>query len=200
MMDDDTEPAQEASTKEIDAVPGFASWHGLWRAWCFLCWQLVSPYTALVNTDGVHRYLLNMVQSKASEALGVRVQLQNFTLHLSTLSLDLYGIRVAGANPYPDPPLLQADHVGVEVRIVSVIHRAWYLDRLQIDHPVAWVVVDKDGRSNIPEIKSSGSSHTDVFQLGIRHALLIRGEIYYNDRPSALAADLHNLEFQVYFQ
>jgi translocation and assembly module TamB len=115
------------------------------------------------------------------------------------LSIDLYGLRVSGANPYPDPPLLQVDHVEIGIRIVSVIQRTWYFDRLKIDHPVAWVVVDKNGRSNLPKIKGTGSGHMDVFQLGIRHALLDRGEIYYNDRPSALAADLHHLEFRASF-
>jgi hypothetical protein len=46
--------------------------------------------TALVNTDGVHRYLLGLAQRKATAALVVRVQLQNFTLHPGALSLDLY--------------------------------------------------------------------------------------------------------------
>ena len=154
---------------------------------------------AIVNTDGVHRYLIGMAQRKASEALGVPVRLENFALHLPTLSLDLYGLRVSGASPYPNPPLLQADHVALGIRIVSIIRKTWYLDHLQIDHPVAWVVVDKHGVSNIPEFKSSGSSHNEVFDLGIRHAVLDRGESYYNDQPSSLAADLHNLKFRASF-
>src|SRR5215471_103817 len=96
---------------------------------------------AFVNTDGVHRYLINLAQREASQKLGVRVQLQNFTLHLSTLALDLYGIRVDGAAPYQHPPLLQLDHVAVGARIISVFGRKWYLDNLQIDHPVAWILV-----------------------------------------------------------
>ena len=154
---------------------------------------------ALVNTDAVHRYLIGLAQSEASEALGVQVKLENFTLHLPALSLDLYGIRVSGASPYPDPPLLQADHVEVGIRVVSVFRRAWYLDRLQVDRPVAWVVVDKNGVTNLPELKGSGSNHTSVFDLGIRHAVLARGEVYLNDRPSLLAADLHDLEFRASF-
>jgi translocation and assembly module TamB len=154
----------------------------------------------LLNRDGgVHRYLIGLAQTKASEALGVPVQLQNFALHLSTLSLDLYGIRISGANPSPNPPLFQADHIGLGIQIVSIFGRKWYFDRLQLDHPVAWVVVDKNGVSNLPILKSGGSSHSDVFDLGIRHAVLDRGEIYYNDRPGSLAADLHNLELRASF-
>jgi translocation and assembly module TamB len=161
----------------------------------FLVILAVFASVALANTDGVHRYLLGFAQRKAGEALGVRVQLENFTLHPGSLSLDLYGICVSGATPYQDPPLLQADHIGLGVRIISVLGRKWYFDKIQVDHPVAWIVVDNKGVSNLPVLQSYGSSHTDVFEIGIRNAAISRGEVYYNSRPSAVAADLHNLDF-----
>lgn len=153
----------------------------------------------LVNSESGHRYLLGLAQRKASSALGVSVQLENFALHLPTLSLDLYGVRIAGAVPHTDPPLLQADHLKVGVRVVSVLGRTWYLDQIQIDHPVAWIVVDKNGVSNLPVFQSSGTSHTDLFDLGIRHVQIVRGEVYYNSRPYALTADLHDLAFNSTF-
>ncbi len=194
---------------EPDGMEGTSRRRGS-RAWIrLIAWASASvvalvlaagvTIVALVNTDGVHRYLIGLAQSEASEKLGVQVKLENFTLHLPALRLDLYGIRVSGASPYPDPPLLQADHVEIGIRVVSVFRRAWYLDRLQIDHPVAWVVVDKNGVSNLPSAKRSGSSNSSVFDLGIRHAVLARGEVYYNDRPSLLAADLRDLEFRASF-
>jgi len=180
-----------------------------WRIFAWIAGSLVLliivcgiGLVALVNTDGVHRYLIGLAQREASKQLGVRVQMQNFTLHLSTLSLDLYGITVDGAAPYQQPALLEADHVAVGVRVISVLGRKWYLDNLRIDHPVAWIVVDKNGVSNLPKLqrssKSSSSTQT-IFDLGIRHALIDRGEIYYNSRPSALAADVHNLDFSASF-
>jgi translocation and assembly module TamB len=152
-----------------------------------------------VNSDAGHRYVLKLAQKKASETLGVPVNIRDIALHLSTLSLDLYGLRISGASPYPEPALFQVDHVGVGIRIVSIFGRKWYLDQLQFDHPVAWVVVDKNGASNIPTLKSSGSGNTNIFDLGVRHAVLNRGEVYYNDRQSFLAADLHNLDFRSTF-
>ncbi|HEY1767471.1 MAG TPA: translocation/assembly module TamB domain-containing protein [Terracidiphilus sp.] len=156
---------------------------------------------ALVNTDGVHRYLIGLAQRQATKKLGVRVHLENFTLHLSTLALDLYGIRVDGASPYQQPALLEVDHIAAGVRVVSLFGGKWYLDNLEIDHPVAWVHIDKNGVSNIPKLESSQSgSNTSIFDLGIRHTLLNRGEVYFNSRPSALAADVHNLDLRASFQ
>jgi translocation and assembly module TamB len=161
----------------------------------FLPIILLVAVLALINNDGVHRYLLSLIQREASKSLGVQVQLQDFLLHYRTLSVDLYGLRAAGAAPYSNPPLLTVDHVNAGVRIVSILSRKWYLDNIEIDHPVAWITVDKNGVTNIPAPKSSGKSNTDIFQLGIRHFHLSRGEVYYNSQPSALAADLHNVDF-----
>jgi translocation and assembly module TamB len=157
--------------------------------------------TILLRSARFHNYVLSTVEKKASETIGTKVQLQNFALNLSSLSLDLYGLTVAGANPYPDPPLLQVAHGEVGIRIVSVLHQKWYLDSLVIDQPVVKVFTDAHGVSNIPTIKSSGSSssNTSLFDLGIRHAVLDRGAVYYNDRQSVLSADLRNVDFRATF-
>ena len=154
----------------------------------------------LLNNARFHAFLLATLQTQASKSLGVRVELQNFTLHLSTLSVDLYGLTIHGATPYPDPPLLQVQHVQAGVRIVSVLRSTWYLDSFRVDRPVVQLFVDKNGVSNIPILKSSSNgSNTSVFDLGIRHAVLENGEVYYNSRPASLAGDLHNVSFNASF-
>ncbi|MEO7003839.1 MAG: hypothetical protein ABI064_00260, partial [Acidobacteriaceae bacterium] len=74
---------------------------------------VVVAATILLHSARFHGYLLRTVESKASAALGTRVQIQNFALHLSSLSADVYGVTVHGAEPYPDPPLLLVQHVAV---------------------------------------------------------------------------------------
>ncbi len=158
--------------------------------------------TLLLHSARFHNYVLSTVQKRASESIGTQVQLQNFALHLSHLSLDLYGLTVHGAAPYPNPPLLQVAHAEVSVRIVSVLHRKWYLDSFVVDRPVVKVFTDAHGVSNIPVIKSSGSSSsstTALFDLGIRHAVLDQGAVYYNNRQTVLSADLHNVDFRTSF-
>ena len=173
---------------------------GIWAGFTALTLLAAVTLVILFNNPRFHGYLLRTMESNASTSLGVRVQLQNFALHLPTLSVDLYGITVDGASPYPNPPILQVDHIEAGVRVVSILHRAWYFDSLRIDRPIAHIFVDDHGVSNIPTLKSSGnSSSTSVFDLGIRHALLDHGEVYYNDRPSALAVDLRDVEFRSSF-
>ena len=194
------------STAESDhkRTPASRLWKAAaWVAGIFIVLLLVAglAVTILLHSARFHNYVLSTVEQKASESIGTKVQLQNFALNLSNLSLDLYGLTVAGASPYPDPPLLQVAHGEVGVRIVSVLHQKWYLDSLVIDQPVVRVFTDAHGVSNIPTIKSSGSSssNTSLFDLGIRHAVLDRGAVYYNDRQSVLSADLRNVDFRASF-
>jgi translocation and assembly module TamB len=181
------------------------------RLWKIAAWVAISvvallvvagiAITAVLHSARFHNYVLSIVQKKASESIGTQVQLQNFALHLSNVSLDLYGLTVHGADPYPNPPLLQVAHAEVGVRIVSVLQRKWYLDSFVVDRPVVKVFTDAHGVTNIPVIKSSGSgnSNTSIFDLGIRHAVLDQGEVYYNNRQSVLSADLHNVDFRASF-
>jgi translocation and assembly module TamB len=163
---------------------------------CFVIAAVIA-LGALVNLDGVHSAILNFAQKKATESLGTRVEIQNFVLRWSPFGLDLYGITVDGAGSHPLPPLAQIQHVNVGLRIVSLSHFNFYLTNLRVDHPVVWLYVDKNGKSNLPSLKSSSSSSGSgvqtLFNLGVRHAVLDRGEVYYNDRPKPLEADLHDL-------
>ncbi len=153
----------------------------------------------IVNTSSGKKLVIKRVQEQASETLGVPVHLQNFALHLPTLSVELYGLTVDGAGPHPNPPLLQIQRAEAGVRVVSLFGRDWYFDNIRIDNPVAHIYVDKNGVSNIPTIKSNSSNNTTVFDLGIRHASLTNGSIFYNDQPQSIALDLRDVEFNSTF-
>jgi translocation and assembly module TamB len=156
----------------------------------------------ILHSNRVHRYILNTAQQKATESLGSDVKVGNYALNFSGISptIELYNVVVAGGDPYPNPPLLMVDHIRVGVRIVSVVNQKWYLSDVTVNHPVVRVFVDKRGNDNLPQTKSSGQkSNTSLFDLAVQHALLDRGEVYYNNRKSVLNADLHDVEFQSSF-
>jgi len=153
---------------------------------------------ALLHNQRFHNYVLTKVQQSASESLGVPVELQNYALHFSGISpaVDIYGLVVHGAAPYANPPFLQVEQARVGVRVVSLLRKTWYLSEFTVHHPVVQVRVDADGNSNLPKPKQSSSSSNGIqplFDLAVRHATLDQGEIYYNDRKSALDADLREL-------
>jgi translocation and assembly module TamB len=150
----------------------------------------------LLHSQRFHQYIITQVQSAAADSLGTRLDLQNFALNFNPLSLDVYGVTLHGAAPYPNVPVLQLQHAHVGIRIVSFLQQKWYLSDVQLDHPVVQVFVDKNGVSNIPKPKPSNSkSNTTIWDLGIRHTVLDNGEIYYNAQATPLQADLRDLNF-----
>ncbi|MGA7241549.1 MAG: translocation/assembly module TamB domain-containing protein, partial [Terracidiphilus sp.] len=91
-------------------------------------------------------------------------------------------------------------HVQAGVRIVSAFGREWYFDNIRIDNPVAQVLVDKNGVSNLPAFKrTSSTSNTTVFDLGIRHAVIANGAVFYNNQPRFLILDLRDVQFNATF-
>jgi len=156
----------------------------------------------LLHSRSVHQYVLRTAQEKITAALGSQVHARDYALHFNGISpsLDLYNVVIDGANPYPTPPLLTVDHLHAGIRIVSVLSKTWYMDDVTVSHPVVRLFVDAHGTDNVPQTKSSGQkSNTSIFDLGVRHALLDNGEVYYNNRKSVMNADLHDLNFQSAF-
>src|SRR5215469_11253527 len=151
---------------------------------------------ALLSSTSFHNYLLRTIERQASASLNAPVHLQSLAVHLSTLGFDLYGITIDGVGPGASKPLLQVDHVGLSVRIVCLLHRQWNLSNVAVDRPVVHLVVSSSGENNLPRPQNSTNSTTSIFDLKVGHVLLDRGEVYYNDRKSALEANLHDLQFQ----
>lgn len=148
----------------------------------------------VVHTSAFHDWVLAKIESTASEDLNAQVKVGRFDLSLSHLTLDLYNVSIHTTGPVP---LLHVAHLGASVKIISALHREWSLNDIQVDQPIVHLIVDKNGNSNLPHLQSSSTnSHTNVFDLAVKRAVLDRGEVYYNDQKSDLDANLKDLQFQ----
>ena len=165
---------------------------------------VVVGIAVLLHNPRFHAYMLRIAQQKATAALGSELRVRDFSLHWSGMSpaIDLYDVVVSGAPPYADPPLLRVDHVRLQVTITSLLRRTWYVEDVRIDRPIVRVFADRTGRTNLPARKEQTKSQqgrTSVFDLGVRHLSLEQGEVYYNNRKSALSADLLDVLFRAGF-
>jgi translocation and assembly module TamB len=148
----------------------------------------------LDHNEGFRHSILAKVEKSVRESTGARLEVRDFNLRLSNLSLDLYNVVVHGTEPDPNQPLAAVDHLQVGLTIDSLLHKKWHVRDIIVDHPVVRMAVNKAGENNLPkpEKKSTSSSNTNVFDLAIRELRLNNGEIYYNDQKTPLQADLHN--------
>jgi translocation and assembly module TamB len=168
-------------------------------------WSLAAIIVLLVGTavtlvllldhnEGFRHSILARVEKSVQESTGARLEVRDFNLRLSNLSLDLYNIVVHGTESDPSKPLMAVDHLQVGLTIDSLLNRKWHVRDIIVDRPVVRMAVNKAGENNLPkpEKKSTSSSNINVFDLAIRELRLNNGEIYYNDQKTPLEADLHN--------
>jgi translocation and assembly module TamB len=155
---------------------------------------VVTLVLLLEHNEGFRRDLLGKVANSIQESTGARLEVGDFHLRLSNLTLDIYNVVLHGREADPTKPLLQADHLQVGLTIDSLLHRKWHVRDIILDHPVVHMQVNKAGENNLPQPqkKSTSSSNTNVFDLAIRQLKLDRGEIYYNDQKTPLDAELRD--------
>ncbi len=153
----------------------------------------------VLRSERFHRYVIATVERKAAEATGGRVEVGSYAVRLSPITVTVDHIVVHGTEPPQGRPLLQAEQLKLGLKIVSLLKQKIDLRDIEVTHPVAALLVDKSGKTNIPQPKNpaSSSGSTNVWDLGIQRVLLSNGEIYYNARKTPLQAELHDLNTRV---
>ncbi len=174
--------------------------------WIFACLLalLIGAATAIyfyLRSTNFRHYALAKIVAEADAATGGKAEIGALDFQLSTLTAHLYEITLRGGEDPARPPLFHADKLTLRVKILSTLHRQFALRELLVDHPVVFVEVSRDGRSNLPTARPSQSgSHTSVFDLAVEHAQLTKGEINYNDRKAPLDANLYGLATNIHFE
>lgn len=158
-----------------------------------LAGTVVTLVLLLDHNEGFRRSILAKVENSLRESTGARLEVRDFNLKLSNLSLDLYNVVVHGTESDASQPLMAVDHLQVGLTIDSLLNKQWHVRDIIVDRPVVRITVNKAGENNLPKPeKKSTSSNTNVFDLAIRELRLNRGDIYYNDQKTPLEADLHD--------
>jgi translocation and assembly module TamB len=177
-------------------------WLG-WTAAAFLALSLVTGagVVSWLRSNSFRRYVITKIIQQADEATGGRMEVQNIDFRWSTLTVNLYGITLHGTENPAQRPLVQVDRLTLSLRMDSLLHRELRLTELLIEHPVAHLAIDRNGKSNLPEpAPQPGESHsTTVFDLAVRNTTLNNGEIYLNDTRIPIAAAIRDLHTAVQF-
>jgi translocation and assembly module TamB len=154
-----------------------------------------------LRTASFQRLAISKIVQQVNESTGARAEIHNLDFQISTLTAHLYNITIHGTEAAGQPPLLHVDKLTVGINIQSILQRKITLSELLIEHPAAYVQVNRDGKSNIPRSPQAKSeSNTNVFDLAAQHVLLTRGEINYNDSTIPLDADLYGLGTEIRFE
>jgi translocation and assembly module TamB len=143
-----------------------------------LAWYLRSPQFA------------NLVREKVvaaiEDATGGRVELGAFRWKLSRLEFEADNLTIHGLEPPAEPPLVHVAKLVVRAHIISLLGRRVDLTYLGIDSPQIHLIVDKGGKSNLPEPKQKSTSNPvqTLFDLAISRTEVREGLLQINDRQT----------------
>jgi translocation and assembly module TamB len=161
----------------------------------------IGGYSYLKSTSFQH-FALRQIVEKANDATGGRTEIGGLNFDLGTLTAHLYNITLHGTEASDQPPLLRAEELTIRLQIISAIHRKVTLREVVLNHPVLYLQRSHDGTTNVPTPPPapSTSGSTNIFDLGVGHVQLSRGEVNYGDRSVPLEASLYNLGANIRFE
>src|SRR3984893_18521008 len=156
---------------------------------------LVIAAVVIVRTHRFNQFLLAQIVQKAELSTGAHIDIQKLDIHWFPLTADFYGVVVHGRERVDEPPLLQAEHLGVSLGIRALLKKEADLYAITVDRPLVRLRVDRRGNTNLPMAPpSSSSSNMSVL---VRHASLKDGTVNYNDEQVPLAAELDDFQATV---
>jgi translocation and assembly module TamB len=130
------------------------------------------------------------VVSTVETATGGRVEAGSFQFDWTRLRAEIRGFVLHGLEPRDSPPLFRASSVAVGLRIVSLVKRDVDIQYLEVVEPQIHLIVDPDGRTNVPEpkIKSRDERTTveTILSLAIGRFDIQNGlfEVQWDRRPA----------------
>ena len=158
---------------------------------------------AVVETGLAERWMRGAIVAQLEKLTGGQVALRAFRFDFFGLRAEIDGLTIRGREPENSPPLLRAEHLLVDVRVVSLFGRKIALDEVRLDRPQIHVRFDESGRSNYPGPKTPGPPGKPVreriFDLTIRELRLNDGELLLNNTRVPLVAEGGELKFALDF-
>jgi translocation and assembly module TamB len=156
----------------------------------------------IIQTGAVERWVRNAVVSQIQGMTGTRVEIGSFHLSIWRLRAEISGLTVHGLEGPGEAPLFHADQLDVGIRVLSVLRRRVSLEELVINRPQVFIRIEKNGRSNVPRPKMTGSNRPwreTLFSLRIARLALRNGSVTYNNRRIPLAVQGRDLRFNLYY-
>ena len=171
---------------------------GLWSLVALLIIGLAGAL--LVQSDWFHQRVRNRIVRELEDATGGRVELGAFHFDWRMLRADLDQLVIHGLEKPPEQPLFRAAHLSVGLKIVSMLRTKIDIAFLRMREPEINVVVDRQGRTNIPEPRIPRKGRTGVqefLDLAIGEYSISKGNFRYQTRQWPLDVSGQNLELRM---
>ncbi len=107
----------------------------------------------MVRSGWLLEKIRERVVEEAAKATGGRVEIGALRLDWKTLTAEVDNLTIHGTEPADTPPLLYVKRVLIGFKVLSFIERQFNVARVEADGPVAHVIIEADGSTNLPHPK-----------------------------------------------
>jgi translocation and assembly module TamB len=170
--------------------------------WLLGVWTLVGvAVTGIAIGSGLINPILRHVLINRLENLtGSRVEIRTVSVGWFSLNATVNGLTIHGKEPTGIEPLCTVEQAKIGLRIDSFWGRRVSLNDLVLIQPRVHLLVQKDGRSNLPTFKQSASTQPlqeTLLNLHVRHLEIRDGWFLYNNLKSLVALEGGDLRLNI---
>ena len=150
------------------------------------------------TTNSFQNYVHRRMVHEIERMTGGKAEIGSFHVVPFRLQVEIRNITVHGKEAPTDVPLLHADSVAGQVKVISFLRTQFGFQSLIIERPVVHVVVGPDGSTtNIPVLRelpvASGPSPVEeLFAVSMDHLSVRNGELLWADQKIPLNFDVRN--------
>ena len=154
------------------------------------------------TTDSFQAYVRRRMVEEVERITGGRAEIGSFHVVPFHLQVEVRNITVHGKEPPTEAPLVHADSLLAQVKVISFLRTEFGFYSVVLDHPVVHIAIGPDGTTNIPAPRearkpSENTPIEQLFALSIDHLSVRNGELLWADRKIALDFSVHDTGLQM---
>jgi translocation and assembly module TamB len=160
-----------------------------------------------ITTDSFQNYVRKRVVAEVERITGGRAEIGSFHIVPFHMQVEVRNITVHGKEAATDVPLVHADSLVAQVKVISFLRTEFGFHSLTLEHPVIHIAIAPDGASNVPapripapellQTTAENASIERLFALSIDHLSVHNGELQWADRKIPLDLAVHNANLRM---
>jgi autotransporter translocation and assembly factor TamB len=139
-----------------------------------------------LGSDRFREQARQYVEENLARQTGAEVSLGKFEWDLREQRFHLEDVILRGSEPRDGPPLAHIDRIDAGVRLRDLLDRKANFTELIIERPQILLLVDADGKTNIPAFASRAPDLKLDYQVSIDDFKIVGGAATINARPVAI--------------
>jgi len=155
------------------------------------------------TTNSFQTYVHRRVVEEIERITGGRAEIGSFHVVPFHLQVEIRNITVHGNEGVDEVPLLHADSVVGQVKVISFLRTEFGFQSLALERPTVHIEIGPDGSTtNIPALRelpqhSGTSSIEEIFALSIDRLAVHNGELIWGDRRVPLNFDVKGADVRM---